>query len=114
MDEKVMTCFHCGNKTSMKCVSHHRITDNDEIWDYSYSPYKPVHVITFGSEWFLYLCPVCKEVTLEKETWCSEETEPNGKPITYQKIVIQDLKQKKNMFLKALRMLLMQHLKLGI
>ena len=87
LEEKVMTCFHCGNKTAMKCVSQYKITDDDEVWDYSYSPFRPVHVITFGSIWFLYLCPVCNEVTLEKETWCSEEIEPNGQPITYVKIV---------------------------
>lgn len=71
----------------MKCVTQHKINDSEEVWDYSFSLYQPIQVITYGSEWFLYLCPVCIEVTLEKETWSSEEMEPNGQPIKYEKLI---------------------------
>lgn len=87
MEEKVLTCFHCGNKTSMKKVSTHDITENEEIWDYSYELYRPVACISFGKKWSLYLCPVCSEITMEKESWFSEETLPNGKPIVHEEII---------------------------
>lgn len=87
MEEKVLTCFHCGNKTSMKQVSTHDITEHEEIWEYSYSPNRPVAVISYGKRWCLYLCPVCNEVTMERKSWFSEKTEPNGNPIVHEEII---------------------------
>jgi hypothetical protein len=80
-NEKVLTCLHCGNKTSMKVVASHNLTEDDDIWDYSVDMYRPVYTVSYYKRWDLYLCPVCKEVTLERITSFSEETEPNGSPI---------------------------------
>lgn len=85
--EKVLTCYHCGNKTSMKQVTKHNETVNEEIWKYDYDLYNPAYVYSYGKEWSLYLCPVCTEVTMEKQSWFSEETEPNGKPIINEEII---------------------------
>jgi hypothetical protein len=85
--EKVLTCYHCGNKTSMKRVAGHQYKDHDEIWDYSYDPYKPVSVITFVKEWHLFLCPVCINVTLEHVHYNSEEIEPNGAPYISEELI---------------------------
>jgi len=86
-NEKVLTCHHCGNKTAMKEVAKYQHKDGEEIWDYSYDTYRPIHVITFMKEWYLFLCPVCINVTLENVEHNSEETEPNGKPIYYEKLL---------------------------
>jgi hypothetical protein len=85
--EKVLTCYHCGNKTSMKQVAAHDLTENEEMWDYGYDPYKPAYVISYGRTWNLFLCPVCKEITLEKQSWFSEEKEVNGQPILNEEIL---------------------------
>lgn len=85
--EKVLTCLHCGNKTSMKQVAKHNLTENEEIWDYSYDPFKPIDIISYRKEWYLYLCPVCKEMTMERNSSFSEDIEPNGKPIIYEEII---------------------------
>ncbi|OXM86263.1 DUF4145 domain-containing protein [Paenibacillus rigui] len=87
MCEKVITCFHCGNKTSMKQVANHKINDREEIWDYSYDLYSPIHIIGFYKEWKMFLCPVCNEITIEKSSSNTEETEPNGNPIVYEEII---------------------------
>jgi hypothetical protein len=87
LEEKVLTCFHCGNKTLMKQVSKHNMTDNEEIYDYRYDPFRPIGVISFSKTWYLYLCPVCSEVTLERHSWFSEETGPNGEPFVHENIL---------------------------
>lgn len=86
-NEKVLTCHHCGNKTAMKEVSKYVHKENEDIWDYAIDPYKPVHGITFKNEWRLFLCPVCINVTLEKEYSHSEITEPNGRPIVSEELL---------------------------
>jgi len=80
-DEKVLTCLHCGNKTSMKVVASHNLTEDDDIWDYSVDMYHQAYTVSFYKKWNLHLCPICKEMTLERITAFSEETEPNGRPI---------------------------------
>lgn len=37
----------------------------------------------FFKQWDMYLCPVCTEITIQRITSFSEETELNGKPIKY-------------------------------
>lgn len=86
-NEKVLTCFHCGNKTAMKEVAGYTHKDNEEIWDFTYSYYEPVHVITYVKEWHLFLCPVCTNVTLEELEHNSEEREPNGVPSSSEEIL---------------------------
>lgn len=87
LTEKVLMCHHCGNKTLMKEVANYKNVENDEIWDYSYDPYRPVHVVTFHKEWHLFFCPVCINVTLECVEFNSEETEIGGQPIVYSELV---------------------------
>lgn len=87
VNEKVLTCHHCGNKTVMKEVAQYQYNDHEEIWEYSFDPYRPIHVITYTKEWHLFLCPVCIKVTLESVDYNSEETEPSGKPIYSEKLL---------------------------
>lgn len=86
-NEKVLTCFHCGNKTTMKEVAGYRHQDNEEIWDYTCQQFQPIYVITYTKEWHLFLCPVCTNVTLEELESNSEEREPNGKPLYSEEIL---------------------------
>ncbi|GIP33620.1 DUF4145 domain-containing protein [Paenibacillus sp. J2TS4] len=83
MKEKVITCLHCGNKTSMKVVASHDLVEHEEIWDHSVNHYQPAYITSFFKQWDMYLCPVCTEITVQRITSFSEETEPNGKPIKY-------------------------------
>ncbi|QAY67535.1 DUF4145 domain-containing protein [Paenibacillus protaetiae] len=83
MKEKVIICLHCGNKTSMKVVANHDLMEHEEIWDYSVNYYSPAYITSFFKQWEMYLCPVCTEVTIQRTTSFSEETEPNGNPIKY-------------------------------
>ena len=85
--EKVLTCHHCGNKTAMKEVAKYLHKETEENWDYTYDPYRPVEVITYLTEWCLFLCPVCINVTLEKASQNSEETEPGGQPIISEELL---------------------------
>lgn len=85
--DKVLTCHHCGNKTVMRDVAAHKHEDTEDIWDYSYDPYNPVHSITDVKKWNLYLCPVCINVTLEYSTYNSEETEIAGQPIIHEELI---------------------------
>jgi hypothetical protein len=86
LDEKVLTCFHCGNKTLMKQVANHITSESEELFDYRYS-LNPVGHISWGKSWYLFLCPVCTEITLEKHSWFSEETDYDGSPITHEEII---------------------------
>ncbi|MBP1970763.1 hypothetical protein J2Z83_002899 [Virgibacillus natechei] len=86
-NEKILTCYHCGNKTSMKSVAEYKYTDDDEIWDYRFSYERPVHVVSLTKWWMMYICPVCKEVTLELATSNSEEFHPSGARIVEEKII---------------------------
>jgi hypothetical protein len=83
MKEKIITCLHCGNKTSMKVVASHDVAEHDEIWQSSYKYDNPDYVVSNYKHWDMYLCPVCTEITIQRITSFSEETEPNGKPIEY-------------------------------
>ncbi|MGO4543091.1 DUF4145 domain-containing protein [Paenibacillus sp. 2TAB19] len=87
MKEKVITCLHCGNKTSMKVVASYDTVEHEEIWGNSDNLYNPAYVTTYYKRWEMYLCPVCTEITIQRSTSFSEETEPNGKPITYTDII---------------------------
>ncbi|MFD0871751.1 DUF4145 domain-containing protein [Paenibacillus residui] len=87
MDEIILTCFHCGNKTSMKRVASHELTDHDEIFDYSFSSYRPAYVVSLYKRWNVYICPVCKEITVERVTSFSEEIGPEGEPIYNKKLI---------------------------
>lgn len=74
--EKVLTCFHCGNKTSMKEVANYNHREKEDIWDYGINPLSPVHVIDYLDEYSLFLCPVCSKVTLEMVHSNSEDQDP--------------------------------------
>ena len=64
-----MLCYHCGNETVMKNVGvYSHITHDEE----------------YGSDekkWFMFLCPVCSDITVIKEYSWSEETDEYGHPI---------------------------------
>ncbi|GAF66405.1 hypothetical protein BTS2_3306 [Bacillus sp. TS-2] len=58
--EKVVDCLHCGNRTSMKVISESKeFYEFDGVWE--------------DRKFFLYLCPVCKKVTLNEEYLFSED-----------------------------------------
>jgi hypothetical protein len=57
---KVITCLHCGNQTQMEAVANYKKTEQfEDMWE----------EITYT----LFLCPVCKNVTLEKKSLFSED-----------------------------------------
>ncbi|EMX0193783.1 hypothetical protein COJ87_19940 [Bacillus cereus] len=87
LNEKVLACHHCGNKTAMKEVAKYKHNETEDIWDYAIDLYKPVHGITYTKEWRLFLCPVCINVTLENAISNSEETEPNGRQIVSEELL---------------------------
>jgi len=58
----VKLCLHCGNKTKMDNVAHHKWTDSDYEEGF-HEEYK----------YSLFMCPVCNEVTFEKESLFSED-----------------------------------------
>jgi hypothetical protein len=70
----------------MKQVAKHEYSDGEEIFDYSYT-ISPIGYIDWGKTWYLYLCPVCNEVTLEKSHWFSEERDYDGSPIINKDII---------------------------
>ncbi|ARU62777.1 hypothetical protein CBW65_18725 [Tumebacillus avium] len=71
-EEKVLLCYHCGNKTSMKKVAKHTYRDR-EFLDYENNFW-----VSYGNEWSIFFCPVCQNVTIEECYWHSEETGPRG------------------------------------
>jgi hypothetical protein len=70
-DASVAICFHCGNETLMVEVASHAVKETDNIGMDDYGD--PLHVVQFHSKWDLLMCPVCKDVTLYRRTWCSED-----------------------------------------
>lgn len=58
-----MTCPHCNNKTLMSLIAKpHEIESYEDM--------------TSGTNrWYLFLCPVCKQVTLEHKFFFSEDQE---------------------------------------
>lgn len=85
--EKVLVCFHCGNKTAMKEIAKYTHKDTDEIWNYSISINEPIDFVTFTKVWHLFLCPVCINVTLVEHEYNTEELAPNGKPLSNEEII---------------------------
>ena len=86
-NEKVLTCHHCGNRTAMKEVAKYTHEDIDELWDTDFSIHSPYDVIVIHNKWRLLLCPVCINVTLEKECSNSKICEPNGDPIVKEELI---------------------------
>ncbi|MHA7108304.1 hypothetical protein COC47_28095 [Bacillus cereus] len=86
-NEKILTCHHCGNKTSMKEVAKYQHNEDEDIWDYDINPYTPVHAVTYTNEWRLFLCPVCTNVTLEYSSYNSLEFNPQGNHIVSKKLL---------------------------
>lgn len=67
----VLNCYHCGNKTQMKRLSHYHMKDNEMIWTSGHRI-----SIDFYIDWDLYLCPVCGNETLVKTVRNSENVDP--------------------------------------
>jgi hypothetical protein len=70
----------------MKQVAKHEYREDEEIFDNSYSS-RVIAVISFWKAWYVFLCPVCTEITLEKYSEFSEEIDYDGSPITYKEII---------------------------
>lgn len=84
MEEKVLTCFHCGNKTSMKQVAKHKNVEEEGLYD---NFGLQIDCLTFTKTWYVYLCPVCAEITIKRTSWFSEDINYDGSPIIYEDIV---------------------------
>lgn len=81
MEDKVMQCNHCGNKTLMNLVAEHEFNDQEHIFDHSWSSDQPVLSVYWFYHWKLYFCPVCQNVTLIRLSGDSEDVEYDGQPI---------------------------------
>jgi hypothetical protein len=86
-EEKVMFCFHCGNKTLMQCVarySHMSTDDENLVW--------------FHQSWKLYFCPVCDDITLEQESTFSEDSDIDydGNPKSKYRVLYPSITLEKN------------------
>lgn len=79
-----MTCFHCGNQTSMKIVAKHNVILSNDIVT---PPFEETFTTYLDKTWYLYFCPVCKEVTLQLNTRFSEDIDVNGEPYLYEDII---------------------------
>lgn len=72
----VILCHHCGNKTRM-----HRVAYYDHIVEYEYLDYG----ITFCTQWALFFCPVCLDVTLRRLDWDDNSVDERGELIVSSK-----------------------------
>jgi hypothetical protein len=63
----VLSCYHCGNKTQMKRLSHYNLKGTDNLWASGHQI-----SIDYYIDWDLYLCPVCENETLVKTMRNSE------------------------------------------
>ncbi|QJD86346.1 DUF4145 domain-containing protein [Cohnella herbarum] len=80
----VLLCYHCGNRTFMDLIKHHKHVDSEEIAD----SYGYIHnSADFVRNWYMYSCKVCGEITVQRENWFSEETHPDGRPIINSQVV---------------------------
>lgn len=86
-NEKILTCHHCGNKTAMKEVAKYQHDETEDIWDSKLDPFRPVHTITFTSQWCLFLCPVCINITLEHASYNSEDYDQYGNLVGSEKLL---------------------------
>lgn len=79
-EEKVLQCFHCGNKTLMPLKA-----------ECKYEDYDPECGLGETYFWYVFLCPVCHKITLEQQYNFSEEMEYNGKPIWHSNILYPEI-----------------------
>lgn len=68
----VLNCHHCGNKTQMKQIAHYDRSITEEFL----LMFNTTNEITFYTDWDLYLCPVCDNVTLLKTSKNTENRDP--------------------------------------
>ncbi|WP_139490644.1 DUF4145 domain-containing protein [Brevibacillus dissolubilis] len=69
----VLVCYHCGNKTQMRQIAHFDKHETD-----SFLGFGELYSVTFYTDWDLYLCPVCDNVTLLKTSKNTEERDPQN------------------------------------
>ncbi|BAH44523.1 hypothetical protein BBR47_35460 [Brevibacillus brevis NBRC 100599] len=67
----VLVCYHCGNKTQMRQIAHFDRHETE-----NFLGFEELYSITFYTDWDLYLCPVCDNVTLLKTSKNTEERDP--------------------------------------
>lgn len=65
----------------MKVVAEYKHSDSEDVWDYTYYPYQPIFTINWGKVWRMYFCPVCTEISVERDSWDNQTTYPNGETI---------------------------------
>lgn len=70
-DATVVMCFHCGNETLMPKVAEHVLKESQTFGMDETG--RPQYSVDFRTTWNLYLCPVCRDVTLHVIEWCSED-----------------------------------------
>jgi signal recognition particle subunit SEC65 len=79
----VLVCYHCGNKTQMRQIAHFDRQETD-----NFLGFEKLYSITIFTDWDLYLCPVCDNVTLLKTTRYTKERDPqNGELIPSETIL---------------------------
>lgn len=64
----ILVCFHCGNKTLMNQIAHYNRVQTDNIFGFG-----DMFTVNFYTDWDLYLCPVCDNVTLLKTSKNTED-----------------------------------------
>ncbi|WP_340701362.1 DUF4145 domain-containing protein [Brevibacillus borstelensis] len=79
----VLVCYHCGNKTLMKQIAHYDRVTTDNVPSFG-----QMYSVSFYTDWDLYLCPVCDNVTLLKTTRNTEEFDESiGQMIRREEII---------------------------
>jgi signal recognition particle subunit SEC65 len=81
----ILMCFHCGNKTMMKEIVHHRHMEEEALDEDEFG--NPTYVLYWEQNWHLFSCPVCNNVTLKKVSWFSEDIDHMGRPIPTEEIL---------------------------
>ncbi|TCP28785.1 uncharacterized protein DUF4145 [Scopulibacillus darangshiensis] len=66
-DTKILTCFHCGNKTPMECVNQYKDVEVDYCYDDEIG--KDVPVAEYYEEYSFYKCPVCQRISIGLNSW---------------------------------------------
>lgn len=79
----VLVCYHCGNKTQMRQIAHFDRHETENFLGFG-EPYS----ITFFTDWDLYLCPVCDNVTLLKTSKNTEERDPQDFRLTSRESIL--------------------------
>lgn len=67
---EIIECNNCGNETYMDIIGNHNVAN--EVYEYDQYSDKEYPIFNENTEWKLYLCPICNNVTLIKIYWNSQ------------------------------------------